>query len=370
MDSRLTAVYRVRAEAGAIEARAHAIAVEQSVEMPVEGIRDPAIRAGIVGEVGAISEVESGCFEVEIALAAATVGDDAGQLLNMLFGNSSLHDDVVLEDFRLPEQLLARFDGPSRGLPGLRRLAAAPRRAMTCSALKPQGLSPESLGELAHALALGGVDFIKDDHGIATQAFSPFAARVRACAAATRSAADVTGRLTQYIPNLSGHFGQMRDQIEIARAEGVEAVMVSPMLAGVSTLQGLRAAYPDLALFAHPTMAGAARISPVALARMFRLCGADAVVFPNHGGRFGYSRRACAALADALRSSWGGKPAAAPVPAGGMTTARVAEILDFYGPGVILLIGGALLTAPPERLVGEAAAFARAVADHDFGAHR
>jgi ribulose-bisphosphate carboxylase large chain len=34
-----------------------------------------------------------------------------------------------------------------------------------------------------------------------------------------------------------------------------------------------------------------------------------------------------------------------PVPAGGMTTARVSEMLDFYGADVMLLIGGALLEA-------------------------
>ena len=34
-----------------------------------------------------------------------------------------------------------------------------------------------------------------------------------------------------------------------------------------------------------------------------------------------------------------------PVPAGGMTLARVDEILDFYGPDTMLLIGGNLLAA-------------------------
>jgi ribulose-bisphosphate carboxylase large chain len=45
-----------------------------------------------------------------------------------------------------------------------------------------------------------------------------------------------------------------------------------------------------------------------------------------------------------------------PVPAGGMTTDRVREMLDFYGTGVMLLIGGALLEAR-ERLEEATAAF-------------
>jgi ribulose-bisphosphate carboxylase large chain len=50
-----------------------------------------------------------------------------------------------------------------------------------------------------------------------------------------------------------------------------------------------------------------------------------------------------------------------------MTLARVPEILDFYGPDTILLIGGALLAAEKDWLAAETAAFARTVAEHDFG---
>jgi len=55
-----------------------------------------------------------------------------------------------------------------------------------------------------------------------------------------------------------------------------------------------------------------------------------------------------------------------PVPAGGMTIARVPEMLDFYGSDVMLLIGGALLEAR-ERLTAETAAFVKTVRDHRYG---
>src|ERR1700733_11739483 len=48
VNSRLTACYRVRAEANAIEERARGLAVEQSVEMPVGAIREAAIIEEIV----------------------------------------------------------------------------------------------------------------------------------------------------------------------------------------------------------------------------------------------------------------------------------------------------------------------------------
>ena len=82
--SRILAIYHVCADARAIEARARAIAVEQSVEMPLSAIEDQSILDEIVGRVEAIFEVEPGLYAVRIALACASVGDDAGQLINKI----------------------------------------------------------------------------------------------------------------------------------------------------------------------------------------------------------------------------------------------------------------------------------------------
>jgi ribulose-bisphosphate carboxylase large chain len=361
---RIVATYRIRAEPSAIEARAKAVALEQSIEAPLEAVRDDYVAREIVAQVLDIREAGPSVFEVALGLSAPTVGGDAGQLLNMLFGNSSLQSDVELLDFALPPDQIALFPGPGQGLEGLRARTGARGRALTCVALKPQGLKPSALGALTEALALGGLDFIKDDHGLADQHYSPFAERVRAGAAAARRAAERTGRLARYAPVLNGHYGTMRDQIALARDAGLDSVMVAPMIAGLSTMQALATENRDLVFFAHPSMGGAARIAPPALLRLFRLIGADVGIFPNFGGRFGYSRDTCLAVADALRAPFGGLKSAAPTPAGGMTPARVDEMLAFYGGDTMLLIGGALLVAPPEKLTQETAAFVRAVHNH------
>jgi ribulose-bisphosphate carboxylase large chain len=366
LGSRLAAFYKVRGAPASIEARALAIAVEQSVEMPLAAIDDRAVRADIVGQVAAIEDCGDGWFDVRIDLAAATIGDDAGQLINMLFGNTSLHDDVILHDIVAPESLLAAFGGPRHGLEGLRQRAMAQGRALTCSALKPQGLPASKLAELAFRLALGGLDFIKDDHGLANQSYSPFSERVRACASAIRKAAAISGRATRYAPSLSGSYPEMERQLAIARDEGIDTVLIGPMIAGVSNFHALRRANPDFAFLAHPTMTGAVRVSPILFAKLFRLFGADAVIFPNHGGRFGYSAATCAGISDALRCVWDGLRPSAPAPAGGMTVRRAPEMLDFYGAEVMLLIGGGLLEAR-DAITATTADFVRAVAEHDYG---
>ena len=367
MSPGLEAVYRVRSDASSIEDRARTIAVEQSVEMPVSAIEDDYVRSNMVGRVVGIEQRDAGTFEVRIALAAETVGQDPGQLINMLFGNTSIHDDVVLHDAEIPAELIKSFGGPRHGLHGLRQKVGAGDRALTCSALKPQGLPPEKLAALAQKFAVGGVDYIKDDHGLADQAYSPFAARVAAIAPALRAVERATGRAARYVPSLSGDLDGMRRQVAVARAFGVDTLMVAPMIFGLANFHRLVRDNADLAFFAHPAMAGAARIDPAFLfGKLFRLLGADAVVFPNHGGRFGYSPETCRRIAGAALADWAGMRPSVPVPAGGMSLERVPEMLDFYGKDTMLLIGGALL-AERERLVEAAAAFVAAVERHGHG---
>jgi len=361
--SRFHAIYHVRSDARSIEARAQAIAVEQSVEMPLSAIEDQSILDEIVGKVEAISDLGSGTFAVRIALARATAGNDAGQLINMLFGNTSLQEDAVLQDAEFPDAVVTAFGGPNTGLARLRDRAGAGERALTCSALKPQGLSPARLADLAARFARGGIDYIKDDHGLADQSYSPFAARCEAVAKALRE----SGAHARYVPSLTGDLDALRAQISAAKSAGIDTVMVQPMIMGLSNFSRLVAENRDLAFFAHPTLAGAARIAPPFLfGKVFRMLGADALVFPNHGGRFGYTPETCRAIAGTALAEWHGLKPAVPVPAGGMTIHRVAEMLDFYGSEVMLLIGGALLEAR-ERLTQETAAFVETVKGYRYG---
>jgi len=364
MSPSLIVTYHVQSDAAAIEARAQAIAVEQSVEMPVEAIDDAFVLGEIVGQVDGINDLGQGTFSVRIRLAASSTGFEAGQLLNMLFGNTSIHPDVALVDVQLPPDLAATFGGPRHGIPGLRARIGAAKRPLTCSALKPQGLPPDGLAAIAGRLALGGVDFIKDDHGLADQAYAPFAARVAACAAAVAAANLASGGATRYAPSLSGNLDQLRRQAKVARDHGIDTLLAAPMILGLPAFAALVADFPDMAFIAHPAMAGATAIRPpLLLGRLFRLFGADATVFPHQGGRFGYSATTCRDLAEAARGEWMGLKDCLPVPAGGMTAERVGEMLDFYGDEVMLLVGGSLLAAGP-RLTEETAAFVHRVHAH------
>lgn len=122
-------------------------------------------------------------------------------------------------------------------------------------------------------------------------------------------------------------------------------LLVAPALIGFAAFHELVTSV-DVPVLAHPAYAGAARVAPpLLLGKLFRWLGADAVIYPNYGGRFAYTRATCEAIAHEARrtdSAW--KPML-PVPAGGLAVERVAELRGVYGDDIMLLIGGSLLMA-------------------------
>ncbi|MBL0143223.1 MAG: ribulose 1,5-bisphosphate carboxylase [Betaproteobacteria bacterium] len=365
MSDRILATYRVTASASDIDARATALATEQSVEMPVDAIRDPRVLGEVVATVESVRSCLSApgsaqpplpsrsgkgasgedSYEVTLGIAAGTTGHEASQLVNMLFGNCSLQPEVELLDVAFPNGYAPAFPGPAFGIAGLRDRLQAPYRALTCTALKPQGSTVEHLASLAGAFARAGIDVIKDDHGLANQSFSPFAARVPAVQRAIDAANRETGGHTIYAPTFSGGPKALAEQARIAGDCGVGMALVAPMLVGLPAFVEMRREF-GLALLAHPALAGACRMAPaLLLGKLFRLFGADATIFPNHGGRFSYSRDTCLAIAAAARDPWECLAPILPVPAGGMGVARVGEMIADYGRDTMLLIGGGLLTA-------------------------
>jgi ribulose-bisphosphate carboxylase large chain len=362
--SSIHATYRLHVPASQAGQRAQTLALEQSIEMPAEAVRDARVLREVVARVERIEPQADGTSLAHLALSAESVGDDAGQLMNMLFGNSSLHSDVEVADIALPVALASAFGGPNHGIAGVRARVGAVARPLTCTALKPIGSTPAALAEMTRTFAQAGIDLIKDDHGWANQASAPFEARVTACQRAMdeTNAARRDGGRSLYLPSLYGHHGQMQRQIDLARAQGVTSFLIAPMNCGVATFNALAREHRDCVFMAHPALAGAGKLAPpLLLGTLFRLFGADATIFPNHGGRFAYSRETCHAIAQSARAAWDGIRPALPVPAGGMSVERVPEIVRQYGADTVLLIGGSLLIAR-EQLAARSRAFVEAVA--------
>src|SRR5258708_38416454 len=116
---RILATYRIAASESESRARAEALAAEQSVEMPVAAIRDERVLRDVVARVESIRP-HAGDFEVVLGIAPATTGNEASQLLNMLFGNCSLHPAAEPLDVAFPAGYETPAPGPRFGTEGVR----------------------------------------------------------------------------------------------------------------------------------------------------------------------------------------------------------------------------------------------------------
>ncbi len=243
-----------RAEA---RARASDICIEQTVEFPAQLLPEGDIRDHIVGRVEEFDEVGRRLFEATISYAVETAGADLLQLLNIVLGLSSLQPGIRVQRLELPDDLLAVYRGPRFGSAGLRELLGVPDRPLLSTAIKPMGLSAQHLAEMAYQCALGGLDIIKDDHGIADQVFCRFEERVERCADAVARANRETGLRCIYAANITAPAEQVVEKALFARQVGAGALLVSPALAGFDVMRQL--ADDDrvrLPILGHPTLSG------------------------------------------------------------------------------------------------------------------
>lgn len=357
----LRVTYRLEVPRAQAEARAEAIALEQTVEVPRVVVRDRFIEQEILGRVASLDFDADGAALATIAYPVASTALDPAQLLNVIFGMTSLQSDVECVDLELPTALLEALRGPRFGIEGLRKLAKVEGRALTCTAVKPLGQSPEALAQLLGTFARAGIDVVKDDQGLADHAFCPFAARVQACLRVAAEVADETGHHALYVPNLIGTPSKVFEQLRIAEDCGARAVMVSPWLLGLPTFYELCAERASLPVLAHPSFGGARRFaSDIGFGALLRLYGADAVIFVGYAGRFGTPRGVCQSLADRLRRPWGALLPSLPVPGGGVQLENVPELVSFYGRDTMLLVGGSL-QIDPDAVLERSRAFVKSV---------
>jgi ribulose-bisphosphate carboxylase large chain len=368
---RFLAVYHLTGTRDEALARAEDICLEQTVEYPEDLIPRQDIRDQILGRVVSFEAMDDDRFEARIEFPIETSGEELPQLLNVLFGNISIKPGYRLVRFELPDQLLQHFRGPRFGRSGVRDLLGVYDRPLLSTAIKPMGLSPAELADYARQFALGGIDLIKDDHGLADQSFCRYEERVRRIAEAVRQANSETGLRCIYAPNITAPVDRIIRRARFAREAGAGACLVSPGLVGFDTMRRIADDDPSaLPILCHPAFMGSFTMSPTGgighgalYGQICRLAGADVVIFPNYGGRFCFSEEECRDIIRGTGCEMGKVRPIFPSPAGGMKVDRVAELCRFYGNDSVLLIGGDLHRHGP-NLANNCRRFAQLVRQH------
>lgn len=347
----MTGVVRATYEIHGADARtrATALAVEQSHELPTEFAPDAALAS-----LGVVVDFQQRSDSLAIAVVEypeGLAGAELPQLLVVLLGNVSLQDGIRLVDIELPDSLVAAVGGGTRlGADGIRRVLGITDRPLLATALKPVGISATDLASMAAELAIGGIDVIKDDQGLANQGWAPFRERVLRVSEAVREANHASGNSAVYLPALAGPVELFEERLALVGEAGAGGILAMPGISGFDSMRRAATLLADDAIImAHPSFLGGFTASlthgiapDVLFGPIMRVAGADAVIFPSSGGRFSLTREQCAAIAESSRKPFSGIPATIPAPGGGMSVARVPELVELYGQDVLLLIGADL----------------------------
>ena len=348
---RFTVEYRLSGTEAEARTKAALVCNDQTVEAPDKIIPAGMIREQILGRVERVTG-SAGSSLAAVSYPVELLGRDCAQLLNVLFGISSLRPGVRVERLEIPEAAGRANDwpGPRFGRNGWRDLVGIPVRPLVCGVLKPLGLSPTALADLAYQFALGGLDLVKDDQALGDQPFCHFEERVARCAEAVAKANQETGRRCLYLAHVTGRWETMKQRALYAKQAGAGGLLLCPGLAGFDALRDL--ALDDaiaLPILSHPALLGSfvtqadSGMAPAVLfGQIPRLAGADASLYPIYHAGFPVTRDDCRAIAKACGESWGNLKPIFPTAAGRMGFERVLEMCEFYGQDLLFIVGSSI----------------------------
>lgn len=335
-----------------IDQKIEDICIEQSAELS-RNLLDDHIQKEIIGKLVSKKQLQDQSYKVIISWPVVILGREITQFLNVLYGNISLKGGIRIIDVQMEKLVPDIFGGPEFGISGIRKRYAIPDRPLSATALKPMGKTSAELADLCYRFACGGIDIIKDDHGLTNQEFAPFEERISSCVSAIRKAKENASLRSYYFPNITASSAEVFHRCQKASDLGADGVLICPHISGLETMHRLARMNIDLPIIAHPAFSGQLTthntqgLSPEFLyGRLWRALGADFVIYPNKGGRFSFTTAQCKEINQAARNGKSALRRSLPMPGGGMSVETLGEWVTEYGNDTAFLIGGSLYEHP------------------------
>jgi ribulose-bisphosphate carboxylase large chain len=349
----LTAIYEIDGPEEQARSTAERICCDQTIEAERD-LLPPSRQASILGRLEDLQITPEGRYQATIRFQGDLLGGECSDLLNLLFGTSSLRGDVTLRSFAMTNGVLSSWLGPRLGIDGIRHAVGISRRPLFCAVLKPLGRTPQELAESAVQFVEGGVDLIKDDQSLVDQRWCPFEERVSRCAEAIVRASARRGRPCLYFAHVSGALDTMRRRAAQAKSLGASGLLVAPGLTGFDALRTLR--LDDeiaLPIASHPSMlgtfvdrGGGGLASPVVYGLLPRLVGSDLSIYPAFGSDYPMPQQDCVSVATHCRQSWGHLKSMMPAVGGRIGAGRLTELIAALDNDLIVILGSRLHQFP------------------------
>lgn len=316
----------------------------------------PEVRERLSGKLVGYYEIPSPEPDTKRAIIQLAFPMDAWEpnvpmMLLSIAGNCFAYSPRMrLLDVTVPDDLLATFQGPRFGVPGIREMMGIPHRPLSLHIIKPKmGMTPENTANQVYQTCLGGVDMIKDDEMCSDVYNCRFEDRLKAVLGAIDRASQKTGKRPIYFVSITDEVNRVVPKALKAVELGATGLLLT-YSAGLSTLRVLTS-HPDIKvpvlLHASHMIAAQPRISWPVFAKLCRLCGADLMLTPTY-----WSSIPMVGLEEAIRTShvklapWQHIKPTWPMPCAGVYPGLTEILVKEYGTDIVIPAGGGMLGHP------------------------
>nr|AZR66180.1 ribulose-1,5-bisphosphate carboxylase/oxygenase large subunit [Chrysoparadoxa australica] len=275
-----------------------------------------------------------------------------------------------LEDMRIPYAYLKTFQGPATGVIVERERLDKFGRPLLGATVKPKlGLSGKNYGRVVFEGLSGGLDFLKDDENINSQAFMRWRERFLYCMEGVNRSAAATGEVKgSYLNVTAGTMEEMYVRAEYAKEIGSVIIMID-LVIGYTAIQSMSiwARANDMILHLHragnSTYARQKNhgINFRVICKWMRMAGVDHIHAGTVVGKLEGDPLMVKGFYNALLQSsleinlpqglffdmdWASLRKVVPVASGGIHCGQMHQLLYYLGDDVVLQFGGGTIGHP------------------------
>jgi len=306
-------------------------------------------------------------YEVDL-FEEGSLANMTASIIGNVFGFKAVKA-LRLEDMRIPFAYLKTFQGPATGVVVERERMDKFGRPLLGATVKPKlGLSGKNYGRVVFEGLKGGLDFLKDDENINSQAFMRWRERFLYCQEGIQRAAAATGEVKgSYLNVTAGTMEAVYERAEYAKELGSIVIMID-LVMGYTAIQSIAywARNNDMIHLHRAGNSTYARqknhgINFRVICKWMRMAGVDHIHAGTVVGKLegdplmvkGFYHTLLDVKTDVnlpqglfFAQDWASLRKCLPVASGGIHCGQMHQLLNYLGDDVVLQFGGGTIGHP------------------------
>jgi ribulose-bisphosphate carboxylase large chain len=307
-------------------------------------------------------------YEVDL-FEEGSLANMTASIIGNVFGFKAVRA-LRLEDMRIPFAYLKTFQGPATGVVVERERMDKFGRPLLGATVKPKlGLSGKNYGRVVYEGLKGGLDFLKDDENINSQAFMRWRERFLYCQEGITRASAATGEVKgSYLNITAATMEDVYERAEYAKEIGTIVVMID-LVMGYTAIQSIAYWARNNDMILHLHRAGNSTyarqkdhgINFRVICKWMRMAGVDHIHAGTVVGKLegdplmvkGFYNtllnvKTAVNLPQGLffAQDWASLRRCLPVASGGIHCGQMHQLVNYLGNDVVLQFGGGTIGHP------------------------